>query len=193
MTLTAAATVVLFQDAVTAQQHDIHLIMIYFAIISIGFALLCLALLVAAFFGWSLLKRLDSIVEHVDQKVSPLLAKSTALVDDISPKVQNIATSAQDITATVKDKVDDLAATVDQLNATVLELNARARMQVVRVDGIVTEALDTTAEVSRTVQENIKKPVRQVAGIIAGLRVGLDTLIARSPFRARGGSSPYDL
>lgn len=195
MTLTAAATVVFFQDAATAQQHDVHWIMIFFGVVAVGFALMCVALLIGASVGFKLLKRVDSIVEHVDQTVSPLLKKTTALVDDLSPKVHDITTNVQQVSYTVRDKVDDLAATVDQLNATVLELNARARMQVVRVDGIVTEALDTTQEVSRTVQEGIKKPVRQVAGIIAGLRVGLETLIAKSPFGSRrgGGTSPYDL
>lgn len=193
MTLTVAAMVMFFQDAATAQEHDVHWIMIFFAILATGFVLLCVGLLVVAALGWKLLKRVDSIANHVDQTVSPLLKKSTALIDELTPKVHDICTNAQQVSYTVREKVDDLAATVEQLNNTMLELNARARTQVVRVDGMVTEALDTTEQVSRTVQENIKKPVRQMAGIIAGLRAGLETLIERSPFRPRGGATPYDL
>jgi hypothetical protein len=32
------------------------------------------------------------------------------------------------------------------------------------------------------VRESIKTPVRQIAGLIAGVKVGIETLIARSPF-----------
>jgi hypothetical protein len=39
-----------------------------------------------------------------------------------------------------------------------------------------------TAEISGAVQEGIKVPVRQMVGVLAGLRAGLETLIERSPF-----------
>jgi len=65
----------------------------------------------------------------------------------------------------------------------VQEINGRTRMQVSRVDGMVTEVLVATSEISQSVQQSIKVPVRQVAGIIAGLKAGIETLIARSKGR----------
>ena len=76
-------------------------------------------------------------------------------------------------------------------------------MQVTRVDGIVSDALEATAEISQTLQQGIKGPVRQIAGVIAGFRAGLETLIQRSPFnrsaaprepqRYPPAGSPFDL
>jgi hypothetical protein len=39
-----------------------------------------------------------------------------------------------------------------------------------------------TEEISSTVQQGIKAPIRQIAGVVAGLKAGMETLIARSPF-----------
>jgi methyl-accepting chemotaxis protein len=183
-----------FQDnAVATQTNDVHWIKWFVFIAAVGLVLQGIGVLFAAIYAAKLIKKVDDIVDHVDKKTTPILTKATALIEDITPKVHDITTNVQQVSFTVRDKVGDLAVTVDELNTTVQEINARARMQVMRVDGMVTEALDTTQEVSRTVQENVKKPIRQMAGIIAGLKTGLETLIARSPFKPRGGVSPYDL
>jgi hypothetical protein len=50
---------------------------------------------------------------------------------------------------------------------------------------MVSEVLNTAHGVSRTVQEGVRKPVQQIAGIVAGLRAGLETLVQRSPFGHR--------
>jgi hypothetical protein len=50
---------------------------------------------------------------------------------------------------------------------------------------MVSEALDTTEDISRTVQEGIRVPVREIAAIIAGIKVAVETLIDRSPFKKR--------
>ncbi len=94
--------------------------------------------------------------------------------------------NAEQISYTVRAKVDELGVTVSELNDTVREFNGRTRAQVARVDGIVSDALGATEEISHTVQQGIKAPVRQIAGIIAGLKAGIETLIERSPFKGRG-------
>jgi methyl-accepting chemotaxis protein len=96
--------------------------------------------------------------------------------------VQGITENVEQISYTVRGKVDELGVTVSQLNQTVSEINGRTRVQVSRVDGIVTDALTATQEISSSVQHSIKGPVKQVAGLVAGVKAGLETLIARSPF-----------
>jgi methyl-accepting chemotaxis protein len=107
------------------------------------------------------------------------------MLHELSPKVRSLTENAEQISYAVRTKVDELGVTVSELNETVREINGRTRVQVVRVDGIVTDALVATEEISQTVQNGIRGPVRQIAGVIAGLRAGLETLIERSPFRGR--------
>ncbi len=61
------------------------------------------------------------------------------------------------------------------------EINGRTRAQAKRVDGIVSDALQATEEISQAVQQGIRTPVRQIAGVIAGLRAGFDRF-----FKSRG-------
>jgi hypothetical protein len=46
----------------------------------------------------------------------------------------------------------------------------------------VTDALNATEEMSHTIQDGIRAPVRQIAGVLAGFKAMIDTLISRSPF-----------
>jgi uncharacterized protein YoxC len=124
----------------------------------------------------------DGIANIVEQRTGPILDRTNELLRDLSPKIHTVSTNVEQISYTVRAKVGELGATVSQLNETVQEINGRTRAQVSRVDGIVTNALVATEEISHTVQQGIKAPVRQIAGVIAGLKAGLETLIARSPF-----------
>ena len=197
---------VFMQDS-SQTQGDIHLSTVYLGIIAITLAVLVLALLigglVAAVFASKLIKRAETAVKTVENKALPILDKANALILDLTPKIKNISENAEQISYTVRAKADELSYTITELNQTVLEINGKTRVQVTRVDGMVTEALETTEEISQTVQNGIKAPVRQIAGVIAGFRAGLETLIERSPFNRSAAPrqprqypptpSPFDL
>jgi hypothetical protein len=78
--------------------------------------------------------------------------------------------------------MDEVAVTVTHLNQTVQQINLRTRTHVAHADGIVGNALNAAEEISATVQDGIKGPVRQIAGIIAGVRAGVEKFVDRSPF-----------
>jgi uncharacterized protein YoxC len=163
-------------------RHDIHLAMIFLAIIAIALVVQAAGIVFAAGFAAKLLHRVDGIANIVEQKTGPILDQTTQILTDLTPKIQSFTENAEQISYTVRAKVDELGVTVTQLNQTVQEINGRSRIQVARVDGIVTDALIATEEIASSVQQSIKTPVRQIAGVIAGLKAGLETLIARSPF-----------
>ncbi len=104
------------------------------------------------------------------------------LLTEIAPKVSTFTSNAEHISSTVRTQVDELAVTVTQLNATAQNLNARAQVHVAHVDGIVHDALNAAEDISNTVQQGIKAPLRQVVGVVAGVRAGLDKLFQLSPF-----------
>ena len=141
-----------------------------------------------------MLKKVEHLSDSFDQKTTPVMLKATALLDDLGPKIRSVSGNVEQISYTVREKCDELGATLTQINRTVVDVNARTQVHVARVDGMVADALDTTAEVSRVVQDGIRTPVRQIAGIIAGFKAGLETLAKRSPFgKGKGLGNPYDL
>lgn len=184
---------VFLQDS-SQTQGDIHLSTVYLGIIAITLLVLVLALviggLVAAVFVSKQIKRAESMAKMVENKVIPIIDKANNLVADLTPKIKHISENAEQISYTVRGKVDELSSTISELNQTVLEINGRTRVQVTRVDGMVSEALTTTEEISQTVQNGIRVPVRQIAGIIAGVRAGIETLVERSPFNRSAQREP---
>jgi methyl-accepting chemotaxis protein len=191
-----------FQDGnVVGSSRDIHWMMIFVMIIAIALAVQAIGFLVAAVFAAKLLARLANMVSDVKERIHPLIDKTNSLVGDLSPKIKSITENVDQISYAARAKVDEVGVTVtninrtvNEINDTVKDLNGRTRAHVVRVDGMVTEALDTTAHVSHSVQEGIKAPVRHIAGVVTGLKVGLETFLEKQGLkRPKTAPTPYDL
>ena len=181
--LIGAAVVVFQQDELT--KRDIHWAMIFLCLIALAMVAQAIGVLISAAFGAKLLHRVSTIANIVETKTGPIMDRTAVILKDLEPKVKSVGDSAEHISSTVRVKVDELGATLSELNETMREINGRTRVQVVRADGIVTDALQATEEISQTVQHGIKAPLKQVAGVIAGVRAAMETLAARSPFGRR--------
>jgi uncharacterized protein YoxC len=184
MPVFSGAAAIVFQNS-DLSRHDIHLAMIFLAIIALALVVQAGGVVITGLFAAKLLHRVDNIANIVEERTGPILDKTNDLLRDLGPKIHTVTTNVEQISYTVRAKVDELGETVSQLNETVAGINDRTRVQVVRVDAIVTDALIATAEISGAVQDGIRAPIRQVSGIIAGLKAGIETLIARSPFGKR--------
>jgi len=183
-----------FQQANGFDERDMHWLMIFAGVIAAAMVAQALGLIGSAIFASKMLKKVEHLSDSFDQKTTPVMLKATALLDDLGPKIRSVSGNVEQISYTVREKCDELGATLTQINRTVVDVNARTQVHVARVDGMVADALDTTAEVSRVVQDGIRTPVRQIAGIIAGFKAGLETLAKRSPFgKGKGLGNPYDL
>jgi len=183
-----------FLQASGLDGRDVHWLMIFAGVIADAMVAQALGLIGSAIFASKMLKKVEHLSDSFDQKTTPVMMKATALLDDLGPKIRSVSENVEQISYTVREKCDELGATLTQINRTVVDVNARTQIHVARVDGLVTDALDTTEEVSRVVQDGIRTPVRQIAGIVAGLKAGLETLVKRSPFgKGKGLGNPFDL
>ncbi len=133
--------------------------------------------------GLKLFRKLEEMAERAEGKVSPVLEKTHALVEELSPKVRTITTNVEQISYTVRTKIDEYSATADEINRTVKDANKRTQEKVARVDGMVNEALNTAHHVSRTVQDSVRKPVQQIAGVISAVKRAAETWAERMPFK----------
>jgi methyl-accepting chemotaxis protein len=181
MSTAPIAALALFQSG-DASAHDIHLLTVFVGLIALALIVAAIGMVLIAAFAAKVLHRVDGITKEIKERTGPLLDKTQALVADLTPKIQTFTTNAEHISTTVRTKVDELAVTVTQLNATVQHINGRTQVHVAQADGIVTDALLATAEISATVQQGIKAPLRQIVGVVAGVRAGLEKLVQMSPF-----------
>ncbi len=171
---------VVYQISSELTERDIHWAMIFLCVIALALVAQAIGVIVSSMFGARLLHRVNAIADIVETKTGPILDRTTVILKELEPKVKSVGESAEHISSTVRVKVDELSITMSELNETMREINGRTRVQVRRADGIVTDALQATEEISNTVQQGIKGPVKQIAGVVAGVRAAIETLVARS-------------
>jgi ABC-type transporter Mla subunit MlaD len=131
------------------------------------------------------------IMEQVDRlqdQLNPVLAAARGLMetlDDITPRVRTI-------TENVQTASDRLRQQVDHIDTVVKDVTGKTRSQVSRVDGMVTDTLDGIARGTRTIQDNIMAPLRQIGGWMNTVRTTLDILSGRERRGDRRSRSRYD-
>lgn len=192
MSLLTALAMFLQTDVVASEVHGLFWVQLFLGVMAVCMVLTLLGIGIAGLMALKYVKKIDGVVDLVQLKVMPMVDQAQALVNDLTPKVKNMVESAEEMTFTIRAKVDELSSTIDHINRTVLDVNARTHAKVERVDGMVGDALNTLHDVSHAVQNGIKVPVRQVAGVIAGIRAGVETLAGRLQFKSKAPGSPYD-
>ena len=159
-----------------------------------AFALLAQAcvMIAMAIGGAKAQKKIMGKIDEIKEKLLPVLDKSNVLIADLSPQISLIAGHAkaiagnvEDVSALVKEKLNEFGPTISdanqamrEANATVREANRKTQSQVTRVDEMVSSVLDATAQAGRSIESGIKTPVREISGILEGVKAGVMAFIS---------------
>lgn len=182
---------------------DLHLIMIFIGAIAVAIALVAIVLVAIAAKALGAIRGASESAEELKEKVLPLLDEvmaisrtSRAMLQEAAPKVKVITDNLAKTSETLMDTSDLARSAVKRFDATVADVNVRAQKQVARVDGMVTAALTTTAEVAETIASGIRGPVQKLAVVATQVKIVAESLLtkvkamaASSPFGSRGGPS----
>jgi uncharacterized protein YoxC len=163
---------------------------VFVAVAALAFLAQAVILLVIAMQAKKTQERVLTIVEDLQGQVRPVLFSARELLDDSVPKVKAI-------TANLTETSYILRAQAVELNEALDDVVGRARAQVVRVDGMVSETLDSVESAREKVEHGVgqlvDRPVRMATGMINGVKAAIETLLhgrrqaqaARAPGRAR--------
>jgi len=99
--------------------------------------------------------------KHLQADVKKILENSTPKLDLVLDNAAAITTSAHGAIGRVETTLND-----------VLD---RARLQIIRVDELVTRAMDRVEETSDKVTHVVSTPVRHASGIVQGISTGFGT------------------
>src|SRR5262245_14035865 len=124
------------------------------------------------------IKRLEERVNPVVDKASAIVDKAQAITSDAEPTIREMVGRANEITVSAKDQMA-------RLDALVTETAAKARAQIEHIDAVVDDTVSRVQETTIAVQTTILKPVREVNGVVSGLRAAFSTL-------ARGNRASVD-
>lgn len=186
---------VMWQDSLGSGQT--HWLMIFVGLVAFAMLVQAGVMVAMAFIAFKVKTDLTDQLEEMKAKVFPLVAKSQELMLELTPKINDIASktaaisaNAENISAMVKDKLVEFGPTLTAANQTLLGANQTARIvnqkaqeQVSRVSDMVSGVLDATAEAGKAIQRGINVPVREVSGLLGGVKAGLKVFMAPSPKR----------
>jgi len=114
-------------------------------------------------------KKVMGLAEDVRLHALPAIIASRDVIQDITPKLRVITENLTVISNTVRAKTEKVGGLVG-------DVTDRAQVQAVRVDGMVKGTLDHLTSAVQAIEHGIAVPVRQVNGILNGLRAGVDVM-----------------
>jgi hypothetical protein len=161
------------QEPESLSPGNTKLLIMFVGIVALSMLAQAIALIVIAVGAAKARKRAFEIVEEVREKVMPVVIATHDIISDAAPKVKIITENLAETSHMVRSKAAEF-------DATASELNMKTRAQAARVDGMVTSVLNTTADISETLQRAVKVPVREFAGLVNGFKAGVDVLVGRA-------------
>jgi len=120
-------------------------------------------------------------------KITPILARLQALMEDTQPRISSMIADASEITHLARSQAQ-------KLDRVFSEAGDRLRLQLIHADQIVSGALETIEEAGSKVRRTVWGPVHQASAFIKGVKVGLDFFRSqRRPAEGRGEHSDEGL
>ena|ERR1700733_9169320 len=119
-------------------------------------------------------KKIMALADDVRLHALPAIMSSRELIQDVTPKLKLITENLTAATATLRAKTD-------QVGGLVNNVTERAQVQASRVDGMVKGTLDQLTNAVHAIEQGVAVPVRQVSGILNGLRAGMDVMMKKNP------------
>ncbi len=154
--------------------NDQLIYMIFTAVTALG-VLLQAAVLLGIFLAVrKAATRVTDIAEESRTTLLPILATSRRVLEDVSPKIKVISDNLVQTTNMLRSQ----AAHVDDAVGDIVD---KSRAQADRVDEMVSGTLNTIEHATEAIQHSISVPIRQIVGVLNGLRAGFDVLRKRQP------------
>jgi hypothetical protein len=114
-------------------------------------------------------KKIMGLADDVRLHALPAIIASREIISEISPKLKTIAENLTAVSTTLRIKAEKVGGLVE-------DVTDRAQVQATRVDGMVKSTLDGLTSAVQAIEHGIAVPVRQVNGILNGLRAGVDVM-----------------
>jgi len=114
-------------------------------------------------------KKLMVLADDVRLHALPAIIASREVIQDLTPKLRTIAENLTAVSTTLRTRTEKVGGLVG-------DVTDRAQAQAVRVDGMVKVTLDHLTSAVQAIEHGVAVPVRQVNGILNGLRAGVDVL-----------------
>ena len=117
-------------------------------------------------------ERMTRIATDLQARIHPILSRMQVLLEDTQPRISSLVADATEIVHLARGQ----AQKVDRVFS---EAADRLRLQVIRVDQILTGALEAIEQAGAQVRRTIWSPLNQASAFIKGVKTGLYVLLTQ--------------
>lgn len=161
------------QDTGSISSGNSTLLMIFVGIVALSMLVQAIVLVMIGLGAAKARNKLLVVVNELRGKALPAIEGTENFLRDYAPKLMTLAENLVETSAIIKDKVAEF-------DTTLTDVNNKTRTQAARVDGILTTVLTGTSEVVNAVEHGIRVPLREITGVVSGLKAGLEVLVGRA-------------
>ncbi len=179
-----------FQETDTISSGNSKLLIAFIGLVAIAMVAQAIVTIVVSIKAVKAMKQLSATAEEFKTKALPLIDSAmhmghTAhqLLHDTAPKVKLITDNLVETSVVVRHSAQEF-------DRTIADANIRTQRQVARVDGMVSTALNTTAEIVDAVGNGIRGPVQKIAAMANQAKATIEGILAR--IRTKGAGSPFN-
>jgi hypothetical protein len=150
------------------------LLVVFIAIAAVSILMQAIFTIAMALGARKAQKKLLALADDVRLHALPVIIQSRELIQDFSPKFKVITENLTAASTTLRNKTE-------QVGGLVGDVTGRAQVQATRVDGMLKGTLDQLNFAVHAIEHGVAVPLRQVNGILNGLRAGVEVLRKKSP------------
>ncbi len=156
--------------------------MIASIVIAVCFIVMAIALIAIAL----IVKKIVNTVERVEEKVEPLITKVNAISDqgkEISVQFTEISGNLSTATRYFSESAGLIKDEVAEIKQLVGITAVEAKDKVALVSRTIDKTQQQVTTTTEFIQSKVVEPAREIAAIMAGVRKGLEVLLAPAPKR----------
>jgi ABC-type transporter Mla subunit MlaD len=118
-------------------------------------------------------------VKEIHAQAGPLFSKAEATLDSARITFEDSRKQLRDLSVKTNDILDATKVQLVKIDGVVTEASDRARVQMERVEFVLGDTADRVQNVVATLQDGVLRPVKEVNALVAGLRGGFGALFKR--------------
>ncbi len=117
-------------------------------------------------------EQIETIRTDINRTLDPIQRALTDILTDSREPVRNLTTDLAEVSRVLRNRSG-------QVDSVVEELVDRTRLQIVRVDQLVSDLCAKVENTSDVVERNVLVPIQELSAVMKGLRAGLEFLFSR--------------
>jgi F0F1-type ATP synthase membrane subunit b/b' len=119
-------------------------------------------------------------VKAMQEKVLPLIPRAESLLEQARATVESSHAEIKQISAKTNLILDSTKDQLSRVEAVVTDASARAKIQLEKAEFVLDDTMTRVHETVAVLQGGVLKPLKEINGLVTGVRAGFGTLFQGS-------------